>query len=333
MNNYIGNPLQLRGAEHYTLHGGRGEGMNFLYIRNGLGLEAWISIDRAGDLSRVSFKGNNLCFFSPCGYVAPQYYDREGVGFLKSFTAGFVTTCGLAAVGSPCVDEGEELPLHGTVSHIPATVCGVDETENGLTITLKLRDAVIFGRKLELCRSYYFSYKTNEILLRDCVTNLGDTESPYMVMYHCNMGYPLVSESSIVRVPNNGVTPRNSESEKYMDSALIMEEPQPGFVERCYYFNTKEKNGVSAAGIFNPDIDCGVILNYNKSEMPFFTEWKMMGSTDYVLGLEPGNCNPDGRDVMRKNGTLRFLSPGEKGTTGLAFKFTDSMQDFEQAMK
>lgn len=51
------------------------------------------------------------------------------------------------------------------------------------------------------------------------------------------------------------------------------------------------------------------------------------------LGLEPGNCNPDGRDVMRKNGTLRFLSPGEKGTTGLAFKFTDSMQDFEQAME
>ena len=45
--------------------------------------------------------------------------------------------------------------------------------------------------------------------------------------------------------------------------------------------------------------------------MHYFTEWKMMGRRDYVLGLEPGNCHPDGRDVMRKEGTLKFLHPGE----------------------
>ena len=41
------------------------------------------------------------------------------------------------------------------------------------------------------------------------------------------------------------------------------------------------------------------------------TEWKMMGIRDYVLGLECGNCYPDGRDVMRKEGRLKFLEPGE----------------------
>lgn len=333
MKNYIGNPLQLRGAEHYTLHGGRGEGMNFLYVRNGRGLEAWVSLNRAGDLSRVSYKGKNLCFFSPCGYVAPQYYDKDGVGFLKSFTAGFVTTCGLTAVGSPCVDEGEELPLHGTVSHIPATVCVNDETEEGLTLVLKLTDAVIFGRKLELRREYFFSYKSDEIALRDTVTNLGDTTSPYMVMYHCNMGYPLVSESSIVRVPNYGVEARTDNAREYIDSALIMEEPQAEYSERCYYFNVKERNGKASVGIFNPDSDCGVVLNYNKADMPFFTEWKMMGKTDYVLGLEPGNCNPEGRDVMRKNGSLRFLQPDRSGTTGVVFNFTDNLQAFEELLK
>lgn len=40
-------------------------------------------------------------------------------------------------------------------------------------------------------------------------------------------------------------------------------------------------------------------------------EWKMMGVRDYVLGLECGNCYPDGRDVMRKTGMLKFLKPGE----------------------
>jgi len=39
-----------------------------------------------------------------------------------------------------------------------------------------------------------------------------------------------------------------------------------------------------------------------------------MGYRDYVLGLEPGNCHPDGRDVMRREGTLKSLQPGEAVT-------------------
>ena len=148
MNNYIGNPLQIRGAEQYVLHGGKGNGMHFLNVRNGLGIEAWISLDRAGDVSRVSYKGDNFGYFSPCGYVAPQYYDPVGAGFLKSFTAGFFTTCGLTAVGSPCTDEREELPLHGTLSHIPAELYALEESDDALLVKLKIRDTTLFGRKL-----------------------------------------------------------------------------------------------------------------------------------------------------------------------------------------
>ena len=39
-----------------------------------------------------------------------------------------------------------------------------------------------------------------------------------------------------------------------------------------------------------------------------------MGVRDYVLGLECGNCYPDGRAAMRESGMLKFLSPGEKKT-------------------
>ena len=59
-------------------------------------------------------------YFSPAGYVAPAYYQDWGTNFLKSFTAGFLTTCGLTAVGNPCLDAGEALPLHGTISNVPA---------------------------------------------------------------------------------------------------------------------------------------------------------------------------------------------------------------------
>lgn len=331
MNNYVGNPLQTRGAEQYVLQNGKGDGMHFLYIRNGLGLEAWISLDRAGDVSRLQYKGDNMGYFAPCGYVAPQYYDGNGIGFLKSFTAGFFTTCGLTAVGSPCTDEGEVLPLHGTVSHIPATLRGIDETNEALTVTLQVVDAALFGRKLVLDRVYRFSYVENTFTVSDTVTNAADTESPYMVLYHCNMGYPLLSENSVVCIPNNGVTPRNDHAAAYVNTATQMEVPQTGYEECCYYFDVKEENEVAKAGIYNPNIDKGVTLVYNKQQLPFFTEWKMMGKTDYVLGLEPGNCTPDGRDVLRKNGTLRFLQPGESGETAVTFTFADSKDGFERS--
>ena len=37
-----------------------------------------------------------------------------------------------------------------------------------------------------------------------------------------------------------------------------------------------------------------------------------MGVRDYVLGLEPGNCTPEGRNIMREKGLLTILKPNEK---------------------
>jgi len=97
MNYYVGHPLQVRGAEQYVLKGGKGDGMNFLYARNGLGLEIWISADRCADVARVTFNGKNMSYTSPCGQVAPAYYDRTGLNFLKSFNAGFLPPAVLTA--------------------------------------------------------------------------------------------------------------------------------------------------------------------------------------------------------------------------------------------
>lgn len=324
MNGYLGNPLQIRGAERYVLQDGKGNGMHFLNIRNGLGLEVWLSLDRAGDVSRVNFRGDNFGFFAPCGYVAPQFYDDKGVGFLKSFTAGFFTTCGLTAVGSPCVDNGEELPLHGTISHIPAVLNAIEENENELIVKLTVTDSQIFGRKLEMQRVYTFSYTANSFTVADTVKNLGDSISPYMIMYHCNMGYPLLSENATVKIPHSKITARDSHANDYIDTALVMEKPQANYQERCYYYDVLENNGKATVGIFNKDINKGLVMEYNKATLPCFVEWKMMGKTDYVLGLEPANCTPDGRDVLRKNGTLKFLKPSESQITTVTFNFIEN---------
>ena len=89
MNKYIGNPMQIRGVEEHRLCGGKGDGMRLFQIRNGKGLEITVSADRCADISRLTYKGVNFGYFSPCGYVAPSYYDSVGAGFLKSLPPVF----------------------------------------------------------------------------------------------------------------------------------------------------------------------------------------------------------------------------------------------------
>lgn len=72
---YIGHPSQLCSVEEVRLLGGKGDGMRLLQIRNAVGTELTISADRCADISRLVFKGDNMGYFSPCGYVAPAYYD------------------------------------------------------------------------------------------------------------------------------------------------------------------------------------------------------------------------------------------------------------------
>ena len=63
---------------------------------------------------------------------------------------------------------------------------------------------------------------------------------------------------------------------------------------------------------YNPKIKKGINIIYSNQELPYFVEWKMNGVRDYVLGLEPGNCLPDGRNVMRTKNMLDFIKPNEK---------------------
>lgn len=319
-NTYIGHENQLYGVEEYRLSGGKGDGMRFLQVRNGKGLELQISLDRCADISRVTFKGDNFGYFAPCGYVHPSYYDGIGAGFLKSFTAGFMTTCGLWAVGSPCNDEGEELPLHGTISNTPCEKYMYCEKDGKLYIEAAVRDAYLFARKLLLERQYCVDLSDNTVTMTDKITNIGSEGTPLEVLYHCNMGYPLLSENSVIEIPSEKTTPRNNHAASDLDNCLKAQKPTAGYEEMCYYHKL---SGVAEVSIKNPDIGKKLTMSFDTKQLPFFTQWKMMGEYDYVMGLEPGNCHPDGRDVMRKQGLLEFLAPNETKTHIIKFTFTE----------
>ncbi len=306
---YIGHTSQLYGVEEHRLVGGRGDGMRLFEVRNGKGLEFTLSADRCSDISRLSFDGVNLGYFSPVGYVAPAYYDAVGNGFLKSFTAGFLTTCGLYAVGTPCQDAGEYTSLHGSVGNTPAESIGIRQTEDAIEIQAKIDQSEMFGRKLVLYRTVTCSLQENRITIQDRIANEGDRISPCMILYHFNMGYPLLSETAELNIPSKQVSARTEKAAKAIAHWYEITKPQPQFEEECFYHQFSKEG---QAGIYNAAIGKGIRISFDADKLPYFVQWKMMGQREYVMGLEPGNCHPDGRDKMRESGTLVELQPGEQ---------------------
>ena len=312
MNNYIGHDSQLYGIEEHRLVGGKGDGMRLYEVNNGRGIELTISPDRNGDITRLRFRGINMSYMSPCGYVAPAFYDSIGSNWLSSFTAGFLTTCGLNAVGSPCTDEGEVLPLHGTIGNTPCDQAYFYDDHGTLTVKTLTKDETIFGRKFRLARTIAVSTEENSFTITDEIENTGDKKEPFEILYHMNMGYPLLDEDSVISIPAASVTPRDDHASEDIENWMHMEKPTALYQERCYYHKFADEKGY--ASIYQPKLGTKLSIRFDASSLDGFVEWKMMGQRDYVLGLECGNCYPDGRDVMRRTGMLKFLEPGEKIT-------------------
>ena len=310
MNPYLGHELQMSGVEEYRMCGGKGDGMRLFRVRNGKGLELDLLPDRCGDIGRLTFCGINAGWLSPCGFVAPAYYDCVKDGWLKSFTAGFLTTCGLQAVGQPCTDGGEELPLHGSIANLPAEQAWWECGERDLIVKTLVKDEVIFGRKLCLSREICVSTEENRFWIRDEIENTGDRREPLEILYHMNLGYPLLDETSVLQIPSKRVIPRDDWAANQPDGWKRLEKPQPGYRERCYYHDFGGERG--QASLFHPGLKIGLEISFDSRELDGFVEWKMMGVRDYVLGLECGNCYPDGRDVMREKGILKWIDPGQK---------------------
>ena len=308
MNAYTGHDSQYYGIEEHRLVGGKGDGIRLLQVRNGKGLEFTVSEDRCADITRLSFRGINMSYFSPCSYVAPAYYDIQGAGFGKSFTAGFLTTCGLTAVGGPCEDDGEKLPQHGTIANTPAEHVWWEEKEQTLQIHAVVKDEVLFSHKLMLERTITCSLEQNWLNVTDRVTNRADAPSPLMIMYHMNLGYPLLTEDAEIYIPSDSVRARDPRAEEGIGEWDRFLSPTAGFSEQCYYHDFRTQG---TAAVYNAEIGQGLVITFDPEYLNRFTQWKMCGVRDYVLGLEPGNCNPDGRDIVRRQGKLQMLEPGQ----------------------
>ena len=324
---YVGDISQVFYAKTYRFEGGKADGMRAVDISNGTGLSFTVYLDRAMDIGHLSYKGYNTSFISKCGVSSAKGFDGKGLGWLKTFTAGFLTTCGLTQVGSPCVSDGEELGLHGVITSIPAEEVSVNVNLDceipEIIIKGKMRQAVIFGENIWLTREIKVLYGKNRIYINDTVENRGDSTRPYMILYHFNMGYPLLDENVEITTSAEYLRPRDEEAKKGEATRTCSQIPVAGYSEQVFYYKSKAVDDKgSYAGIYNKKLGFGVKIWSKPDQLPNLVHWKNMGYGDYVMGLEPGNCFPEGREKQKEVG-LETLEPMETAVQNLVVEIVE----------
>lgn len=266
---------------------------------------------------------------STTGDVAPQYYEAEGIRWLRSCFGGLVTTCGLLNVGAPAPDSAASgNGLHGRIGHTPAGNLSVSQGWEGddyvMRVTGTMRETRVFGENLTLTRTVTMKLGDPSFRLHDIVTNEGFNASPLMLLYHCNIGWPAVDRNSDVVAPTRFIAPRDATAADNQENWHRLDAPTHGYAEKVYYHDmAPQPDGTVTVAILNErvgqDDGFGVYVKYNKNQLPRFTQWKQMGEQDYVVGLEPCNCGVEGRDVDASLGLLETLEPGESRSYDLEF--------------
>lgn len=317
----VGRIEQIGGVRRLRLAEGPENGVEQIQVRTGSGLAYTISPERGLDISLVEFGSVPISWQAPNGDVHPAYFDDRGLNWLRTAAGGLLMTCGFTQAGSPAIDNGEELGLHGRAHHLAARHVGITADWEGDEYIMRIRGVVeetrIFGEFIRLTREITSKLGSNRITIVDRYENLGFKPTPLMLLYHFNFGFPLLTEATQISFPSKEVEALiNATTSEGYDR---WDAPDPTYNERVYLHkqNISDNNNWASATIYNPDfpLPAGsnpitVRLSWDTTTLPNLVQWRMAGAGAHVLGIEPANCHVSGRQPSRESNSLVMLEPG-----------------------
>lgn len=315
----VGSLRQLAGIDDLVETQGPERGARRMILTSGGGLTVDVHPDRALDLGAVSYRGVPIAWRSSTGFPAPGLTVDSGTEWLRSFGGGLLATCGLDAFGPASVDGGVEYPMHGRIGSVPATVTRAETGADGIVVEGEVRQTTVFGENLVLRRRIRIPLGGARIIVEDRVTNEAASAAGHMVLYHANLGWPLLDERAVLSVPSNSVTPRDADAEAGMADWFGLSAPVPGFAEQVFKHDFSGR-GTAEVAVDNPELDLRVAIRFDTEALPGLHQWKMLAEQHYVLGLEPTNVDWSlGRAAAREAGVLPMLEPGESAEYRLEF--------------
>ena len=244
-------------------------------------------------------------------------FDPSGLGWLEGFDE-LVVRCGLESNGAPEHDNAGHLiyPLHGRIGNLAASSLSIeiDEASGRVEVIGEVIESRLFFKRLRMKSRIRMNAGSSDIQLLDDVTNDLSTPTTIQMLYHINVGTPVLGEGATLDVAIEELAPKDALSASEIDQWNTYAAPQSGYSERVYFARLQSDDAhETTAMLRSADGTKGLGVRFNTNGLPRFVLWKCTGaeSDGYVTGLEPATNYPNTRSFEEQQGRVVKLGPGE----------------------
>jgi hypothetical protein len=316
-----------------TLRGGPSDGVETVRLDNGR-FACVVLPTRGMGIWKGWLGKTELGWKSPNrGPVHPQFVDLGepgGLGWLDGFDE-FIVRCGLESNGAPEFDDAGRLryPLHGRIANRPAddVEVSVDAATGEIALTGVVEETRFLFRRLRMTSTLRTRPGEAGFTLHDEVENLAAVPCHVQMLYHVNLGPPLLGAGARFVAPVVTVVPRNDRAAEGIASWDRCEGEDAGFQEQVYFMElAADRNGNTQAMLRNAEGSLGLSLHFHKEQLPCFSLWKNTrpAADGYVTGIEPGTNFPNPRSYERRHERDVPLAAGGKFSFDLRVEVHDS---------
>jgi hypothetical protein len=311
------------------LAGGRREGVRLVELVAGE-TKVFVLPDRGLGIWKMVAGTVELGWQSPvAGPVHPAFVplgEPSGLGWLDGFDE-LVARCGLVSNGAPDFDAAGRLVhgLHGRIANLPVHELSValDDDAETITLTGAVDETRFLIHSLRLETQLVLSAARPRIAWTDTVTNRSDRPATIQLLYHVNLGPPLLGCGGELVAAIEELAPRDEAAAADIATWNRYASPQPGRGEQVHFARIRPDNaGRAEALLVSPDSSQAAGLSWRADTLPCFTLWKNQGGLNdgYVTGLEPGTNYPNPRSFEEARGRVVPLEPGASATFELALE-------------
>lgn len=310
----VGATEQFAWAEPFTSTEGPELGARRIRVANGSGLELELLPDRCLDLGRATAWGIPLAWHSGVGFVRNAAPD-----WLSTFGGGLLATCGLDSFGA-AGDDGAVYGLHGDIGGQSARITRVEVTDAAVIVEGEVRQHAALGPRLTLRRRIELPLGETRLLVRDIVANDSAAPCPVMVLYHVNLGWPMIADDTRVDIPSSEVQPRDELSVPGLGVWQQWSAPGDAVIEQALLHQIGDESPAHAV-VTTHSAGLRMTVAWSPDTLPALFQWRLPGERDFVLGIEPANCATlGGRAAARQLGILPEIEAGGECEYWLEFR-------------
>jgi hypothetical protein len=339
----VGSLAQVGGVQLLSHEEGHARGTRLIEFRTGTGLRFCVMPDRGFDVGPAEYAGAGLCWLPAKGLAGPWYYegDHDDHAWLRVGLGGLFNTAGLVSMGTPQTVGTEQFGFtqrlaarygtHDRIAVTPASTFRHGSAWEGDRCRLwaegEVRQEIAYGEHLVLRRRYDTELGASAFRIHDEVTNEGWFDTAHQLLYHWNIGFPLVDDGAEVLASVTAEPADLSFSTGDDDGApssrwRTVTDPVEGFTHEGYIVPMRpDDDGRVAVAVVNHRLrgGLGVYLRYDAASLPTYVAWRMMREGLYAIGLEPATTPFGTTQELLAAGHQLMLAPGERRSYDLEF--------------